>query len=152
MTSQPATERRARRSGMTPEAVRRRVSVPWALGIIIGVAALGGCTPPTEVVDLRATPPETWYAMQHMPVIPVGLPALVNAGSIGQIAGYGCGQTPDSANLAAVQQLQIKALRMRATAVTDVVIQTDGLGPCLMPYSVIAKGLAMAPRGIPPTY
>ena len=142
----------ARRSGITPGAVRQRAPCPMAVGLIIGVVALGGCTPPTDVVDLRAVPADTRYAMQHMPVMPVGLPGPVNAGSIGPIAGYGCGQTSDAASFDAVQQLQIKALRMRATAVTDVVIQPDGVGPCLMAYSAIAKGLAMAPRGIPPTY
>jgi len=152
MKSHPATKGCTRRSGMTPAAMRRRAPCLISVGLVMGVVALGGCSPPTDVVDLRTMPADTRYAMQQMPVMAIGVATPVDAGSIGPIAGYGCGQTSDAASLDAVHQLQIKALRMRATAVTDVVIQPDGIGPCLMAYSVIAKGLAMAPRGIPPTY
>jgi hypothetical protein len=134
--------------------LRRHAARLIAIGLILELGALAGCSAPTDVVDLRDVAPATQVAMRRMPILPLGIPAPADVGSIGPIAGYGCGQTSDAANQDAVQQLQIKALQIRATAVTDVVIQPAGIvsGPCMMSFRVMAKGLAMAPRGIPSSY
>jgi hypothetical protein len=132
--------------------VRRRGAGLTAAGLIVGLITLAGCEPPTEVIDLRDMPAGTRDAMLQMRVLPLGTALPEGVGSIGAIAGYGCGQTSDAASLAAVQQLQVKALRMHATAVADVLIRPAGIGPCMFPYSALAKGIAVAPRGIPSSY
>jgi hypothetical protein len=87
--------------------------------------------------------------MLHVPVLPLGLPGPTGVTSVGPIFGYGCGSSASGATTDAVQQLQIKALRMQATAVMDVLIAPAGIGPCSAGYSVTASGTAVAAGGVP---
>lgn len=113
---------------------------------------LTGCTAPTEVIDLQNAPEATRDAMLRIRVLPLGMPAPPDAGSIGPVSGYGCGSSSAEAASYAVQQLQAKALRMQATAIADVLFSSGGLGPCQLGNSVVASGIAVGPRGVPPTY
>jgi uncharacterized protein YbjQ (UPF0145 family) len=90
--------------------------------------------------------------MLHVQILPLGLPAPPGVGSVGPISAYGCGPSKSAAASDAIQQLQAKALRMHATAVVDVLIGPGGIGPCAAGYSATANGIAVAARGIPPTY
>jgi hypothetical protein len=117
--------------------------------VFVALTALSGCAPPTEVVDLRMTPPETWDAMLRLPVLPLGVPGPTGVASVGPIFGYGCGSSASGAAIDAVQQLQIKALRMEAAAVIDVLIAPAGIGPCNAGYGVTASGTAVAAWGFP---
>jgi hypothetical protein len=116
------------------------------------IVLLAGCAPPTEVIDLQNAPEATRSAMLHVQVLPLGMPAPPNAGSIGPISAYGCGRSPAEATSDTVQQLQAKALAMHATAVADVTFGPGGLGPCQFGYSATASGIGVGPLGIPPTY
>lgn len=114
--------------------------------------AFGGCSPPTEVVDLHNAPVATMDAMQRVAIVPLGRPGPAVAGSIGPISGYGCGQTPEAARLAAEQQIRVKAMAQHATAVVNVLYEPDGVGACLGGHNIIAHGIAVGPRGIPSSY
>jgi len=130
-----------------------KASVRGATLSFVVVAALVGCAPPTEVVDLSRAPQATLDAMVHVPVLPLGLPAPLGVGSVGPITAYGCGQSATAASGDAVQQLQVKALRMQATAVVDVLIGPGNIiGPCQLGYNATASGIAVAARGVPPTW
>jgi hypothetical protein len=130
-----------------------RTSVRRATLSFVVVAALVGCAPPTEVIDLSRAPQATLDAMVHVPVLPLGIPAPPGVGSVGPISAFGCGQSATAASSDAVQQLQVKALRMQATAVVDVLIGPGGIiGPCQMSYNATASGIAVAARGVPPTW
>lgn len=130
-----------------------RTSVRRATLSFVVVAALVGCAPPTEVIDLSWAPQATLDAMVHVPVLPLGIPAPPGVGSVGPISAFGCGQSATAASSDAVQQLQVKALRMQATAVVDVLIGPGGIiGPCQMGYNATASGIAVAARGVPPTW
>jgi hypothetical protein len=130
-----------------------KASVRGATLSFVVVAALVGCAPPTEVVDLSRAPQATLDAMVHVPVLPLGVPAPPGVGSAGPISAYGCGQSTTAASSDAVQQLQVKALRMQATAVVDVLIGPGGIiGPCQLGYNATASGIAVAARGVPPTW
>jgi hypothetical protein len=133
----------ARRSG------RRLPRKGPATRVLVALTALAACAAPTEVIDLSMTPQETWDAMLEVPVLPLGLPGPPGVGSVGPIFGYGCGSSASGAATDAVQQLQIKALRMQATAVMDVLIVPAGIGPCSAGYSVTASGTAVAAWGLP---
>ena len=130
---------------------RRIRSLP-TLCAATALAALAGCAPPTEVVDLRGAPQATLDAMLQVQILPLGMPAPPGVGSVGPIMAYGCGTSVSAAGNDAVTQLQAKALRMRATAVMDVLIGPGGIGPCMAGYSATASGTAVAARGVPPTY
>jgi hypothetical protein len=130
-----------------------KASVRGATLSFVVVAALVGCAPPTEVVDLSRAPQATLDAMVHVPVLPLGVPAPPGVGSVGPISAYGCGQSTTAASSDAVQQLLVKALRMQATAVVDVLIGPGGIiGPCQLGYNATASGIAVAARGVPPTW
>lgn len=116
------------------------------------LAILGGCAPPTDVIDLQKLPQATRDAMLNVPILPLGLPTPPGVGSVGPVSAYGCGPSPSDAGSDAVQQLQAKALRMQATAVVNVLFSSGGIGPCQLGYSTIASGVAVSARGIPPTY
>ncbi len=120
--------------------------------VLVALLAIAGCGPQTEVVDLRAAPKATTEAMQRVRIVPLGARGPAVAGSIGPISGYGCGQTPEAASLAAEQQIRVKALAQHATAVVDVLIEPDGLGVCMGGHNMIARGIAVGPRGIPSSY
>ena len=120
---------------------------------LLVVAALVGCAPPTDVIDLSRAPQATLDAMVHVPVLPLGMPAPPGVGSVGPITAFGCGQSATAASSDAVQQLQVKALRMQATAVMDVLIGPGNIiSPCQFGYNATASGIAVAARGVPPTY
>jgi len=125
-------------------------SPPFAM--VVALLAMAGCTPPTEVVDLRAAPQATKDAMLQVKILPLGTPAPAGAGSVGPISGYGCAPTTEAASTEAVRQLQVKALRLRAVAVIDVLIGPADNTLCLGGQNVIASGIAVAPRGISPSY
>ncbi len=114
--------------------------------------AAGGCGAPTEVVDLRNAPQATRDAMQRMDIAPLGTPAPPGTGSIGPVSGYACAQTSEEAGVAAVQQIRVKAIALHATAVVDVLIEPEGTGICLGGYNMIARGIAVGPRGVPSSY
>jgi hypothetical protein len=119
---------------------------------LVGLLAFGGCSPPTEVLDLRNAPQATKDALQRVRIVPLGVPGPPVAGSIGPVSGYGCAPTPEAASVEAEQQIRAKAITQRATAVIDVLIEPDGTGVCLNGYNMIARGIAVGPRGIPPSY
>jgi hypothetical protein len=136
-----------------PEAARRSGRLlprKWlAACMLVALTALTACAAPTEVINLSMTPHETWDAMLRVPVLPLGLPGPPGVASVGPIFGYGCGSSASGAATDAVQQLQIKALRMQATAVMDVLIAPAGIGPCSAGYSATASGTALAAWGRP---
>jgi hypothetical protein len=119
---------------------------------LVALLAFGGCSPPTEVVDLHYAPKATTDAMQRVSILPLGRPGPAGAGSIGPIEGYGCGPTPEDASVAAEQQIRVKAMAKHATAVVDVLIEPDGLGVCPGGHNMIARGIAVGPRGVPSSY
>jgi hypothetical protein len=104
------------------------------------------------VVDLRYAPSLTTDAMQRVLIVPLGRRGPAVAGAIGPIEGYGCGPTPEEASVAAEQQIRVKALAKHATAVVDVLIEPEGLGVCPGGHNMIARGIAVGPRGIPSSY
>jgi hypothetical protein len=128
----------------------RRLSI-MAMALV-GLLAFAGCSPPTEVLDLRNAPQATQDALQRVRIVPLGVPGPAVAGSIGPVSGYGCAPTPEAASVAAEQQIRAKAITQRATAVIDVLIEPDGTGICLNGYNMIARGIAVGPRGIPSSY
>jgi hypothetical protein len=129
--------------------VPRRCALAVAL---LAMLALAGCSPPTEVIDLHYAPKATQDAMQRVSIVPLGAPGPAVVGSIGPISGYGCAQTPEAASVAAVQQIRVKAMAQHATAVVDVLIEPDGLGVCPGGRNMIARGIAVGPRGVPSSY
>jgi hypothetical protein len=130
------------------ENYRRGVAVLSLLALLL----LDGCSPPTEVVDLRYAPLATQDAMQHVAIVPLGRRGPVVAGSIGPVSGFGCAPTPEAAKIAAEQQIRVKALAEHATAVVDVLFESDGMGVCLGGHNMVAHGIAVGPRGIPSSY
>jgi hypothetical protein len=128
---------------------RRRGATAIAL---LALLAFAGCSPPTEVVDLHFAPPATKEAMQRVNIVPLGLRGPPVVGSIGPISGYGCAPTPEAARLAAEDQIRVKAMAQHATAVLDVLFEPDGLGVCTGGHNILARGIAVGPRGIPPSY
>jgi hypothetical protein len=138
------TERRVRWAVRSMISAPARRAVP-ATGLAVWMLALTGCSPPTEVVDLQDVPPITQYSMARVPVLPPGLPPLGEVGTIGPIEGFGCARTREDANREAVRQLQMKALQWQATAVTNVLMDPTTSLACSQAYSVIARGIAVAP-------
>lgn len=128
------------------------MNLPDLFPVICILTILGGCAPPTDVVDLQKLPQATRDAMLNVPILPLGAPPPPGTGSVGPVSAYGCGPSPSDAASDAVQQLQAKALRMQATAVVNVLFGPGGLGPCQLGYSTTASGIAVAARGVPPTY
>lgn len=123
--------------------------------IILSLAAailLARCAPPTGVVDVAALGPATQLAMQRVPVSGPGQRISGELGSVGPVSGYGCGTSPAAARASALQQLRIKTLQLRATAVENAVTEPASAVLCSGSYAVIAHGIAVAPRGVPPTY
>jgi hypothetical protein len=126
----------------------------WTMAAGAVVTILAGCSPPvTDVVDLQLAPQATWDAMLNVQILPLGLPAPPDVGSVGPVLSYGCGAAPIEASTNAVQQLRAKALRLQAVAVMDVLLQPGGRGaPCGQAYAVMGSGIALAHRGIPSTW
>jgi hypothetical protein len=126
------------------------------LHAVLGLCAVSlftGCaTPTTDVVDLSLAPAATQDAMLRVQILPLGMNAPSNVGSVGPIAGYGCGDTPTDAATNAVQQLQVKALQRQATAVMSVVLAQATPSGCAGAYAANATGIAVAQRGIPPVW
>lgn len=117
------------------------------------VLALAACAqPPAEVVDMTNVPELTRDAMVQVRVLPLGVSAPMYAGSVGPVSGFGCAANPADAAADAIQQLKIKALQMRATAVIDVSISTAGGTACANGYGAHAAGIAVAARGVPSTF
>jgi hypothetical protein len=116
------------------------------------LVTLAGCGPPTDVIDTSNLPAATRDAMLQVQILPLGEPVPQGVGSVGPVAGYGCGATAVDASSAAVEQLQLKAMRLHAVGVTDVLIASANSVPCYAPFAALAKGTAVAPRGVPPTY
>lgn len=121
-----------------------------SLALLLGCAAC--VSQPVSVIDLSAAPQGTLDAMLHVPVLPLGMPPPQGVGSVGQITGYGCDVSGSAAATGAVQQLRAKALLLQATAVTDVLITQVGGSGCSAGYAVTASGIAVAARGVPPTW
>jgi hypothetical protein len=124
----------------------------FVTGLVMALALLGGCEPQTDVVDLRDAPQSTRDAMLRVKILPLGTPAPANVGAIGSVSGLGCGQSSVAAGGEAVEQLRVKALRMHATSVMDVVIGPADMGSCMGSSGAIANGIAIGPRGIPSSY
>jgi hypothetical protein len=126
------------------------------LGAALSLFAIlfyAGCaTPTTDVIDLSLAPAATQDAMLRVQILPLGMNAPSNVGSVGPIAGYGCGDTPTDAATNAVQQLQVKALQRQATAVMSVVLAQATPSGCAGAYAANATGIAVAQRGIPPVW
>jgi hypothetical protein len=120
--------------------------------VLLALLALDGCGPPTEVVDLQYASLDTIDALQRVNIVPLGKRGPVVAGSIGPIFGYGCGPTPAEAKFAADQQIRVKAMTEHATAVVDVLYEPEGLGVCAGGHNMMARGIAVGPRGIPSSY
>jgi len=130
---------------------RRRPGRAVGIALACALASLAGCAPPTDVIDTSLLPQANKDAMVQVQIVPLGAAAPGDVGTIGPIAGYGCGSTSVEATSNAVEQLQLKALRLRATAVTQVLIQPSASISCLQ-NSALARGIAVAPSAIPPTY
>jgi hypothetical protein len=128
-----------------------RLPTAIAMCPIIALSALVGCAAPTDVIDLRTAPQMTQDAMLQVKILPLGMPAPAGAGSVSPVAGYGCASTTEAASEAAVRQLRVKALRLHATAVADVLIG-PAEGVICVGYNMIASGIAVAPRGLPSSY
>ena len=122
------------------------------LGAALGAVALGGCNPPTTIIDVANAPQLTRDAMLNVFILPLGMETPPGVGSVGPISGFGCGATPVDASGAAVEQLRIKALEMRATGVVGVMIASSTTSPCQGGYGMLANGIAVAPRAMPPTW
>jgi hypothetical protein len=118
-----------------------------AASALVALNVLTACAAPTEVVDLSVTPQATLDAMLRVQILPLGISGPTGVGSVGPILGYGCGSSASGAVTDAVQQLQVKALSMRAIAVIDVLIAPTG--PCYAGYSATARGTAVAASGLP---
>ncbi len=137
---------------MTSDAGRRCTVTAVVLALAGILTAFTGCAPQIEVVDLRDVPQPTREAMTRMPIVPLGGPSPPGVGSLGPVEAYGCGQSPSVATANAVQQLQIKALQMHATAVVDVLFDQGGGNGSCQGNGTTANGIGVAPRGIPPSY
>ena len=138
--------------GACDQGLRLRGTYAAVIGLVILAVTLAGCAPPTDVVDLRDVPQVTRDAMVQMPILPLGVPAPFGVVWLGQVEGYGCGNSPVAASDAAIQQLQIKALMVHAGAVVNVLMQpTDGLA-CNAPYGSIATGTAVPQKIVPSGY
>jgi hypothetical protein len=120
--------------------------------LVLGMVVLGGCDPPPEVIDLQTAPQATRDAMLRVKILPLGTPAPADAGAIGPVTGLGCGQVSVDAATQAVEQLRVKAMRMHATAVMDVIIGPADFGSCMGHAGATANGIAIGPRGIPSSY
>jgi hypothetical protein len=117
------------------------------------VLVLAACAqPPTDVVDMTNVPELTRDAMVQVRVLPLGVSLPMYAGSVGPVSGFGCAANPADATADAIQQLKIKALQMRATAVIDVAISSAGGTACNYGYGAHAAGIAVAARGVPSTF
>jgi len=126
--------------GACDQFLRSRGRCAMVIGLVILVGSLAACAPPTEVVDLRDVPQATRDAMVQLPVLPLGIAIPAGVTWFGQIDGYGCGSNPTEAANAAVQQLQIKALMIHATAVVNVLMQPADGFTCNAYYGAIATG------------
>lgn len=129
----------------------RRTTRPALLGAA-ALAGLAGCAPPTTIIDVANAPQLTRDAMLNVFVLPLGMDTPPGVGSVGPISGFGCGATPVDASGAAVEQLRIKALEMRATGVVGVMIASSTASTCQGGYGMLANGIAVAPRAMPPTW
>ena len=117
------------------------------------VLALSACAqPPTEVVDMTNVPELTRDAMVQVRVLPLGVSVPMYAGSIGPVSGFGCAANPADATADAIQQIKIKALQMRATAVIDVSISSAAGTACSYGFGAHAAGIAVAARGVPSSF
>jgi hypothetical protein len=116
---------------------------------LAALAALNACSPPTDVINLTLTPQATRDAMLNVQIVPLGWAGPRGIGSVGPVMGYGCASSAGAASSAAVQQLQVKALSMQATAVVDVLLTPLGNSPCFAGYSVLASGTAVGVRNPP---
>jgi hypothetical protein len=137
---------------MLPIAMAQRAGKLSAVAALVALAALGGCEQPIETVDLRTAPQATWDAMLKIKVIPLGSPTPSGTGAIGPVSGVGCAQASVDASGQAVEQLRVKALRLHATAVTDVLIEPGSAFTCPGNYVSVANGMAVGPRAIPSSY
>ncbi len=113
---------------------------------------VASCAPPTNVIDLSVLPQATQDEMLRVQILPLGMSPPPNLGSVGPIEGYACGNSPTDAAANAVQQLQVKALQRQATAVMSVVLAQATPAGCWAPNAVTASGIALAYRGIPPSW
>ena len=140
--------------GGVRSALSKAVAPGWAPSALamLGLLTLGGCNPPTTIVDIGSAPQMTRDAMLNVMILPLGMQTPPGVGSVGPVSGFGCGATPVDASGAAVEQLRIKALEMRATGVVDVMLQSSTSTPCQGGYGVLGNGSAVAPRAMPPTW
>jgi hypothetical protein len=133
-----------------------RCAAPAGRSALVALALLilAGCipAPPTEVVDLRDAPQATRDALLRVQILPLGVAAPPDVGAVATVSSYGCGSTPVAASTDAIEQLRAKALLNQATAVMDVLLGPGGPGPCNAGYSATASGMALAARGVPPTW
>ncbi len=90
--------------------------------------------------------------MLRVQILPLGMSAPPNVGSVGQLEGYGCGNSPTDGAASAIQQLQAKALQRQATAVMSAALSRALPAGCWATNAVTASGIAVANRGIPPTW
>ncbi len=122
-------------------------------GACCAILALTGCyQPPTPVVDMSLVPEMTRDAMVQVRVLPLGAMPPMYAGSVGPVSGFGCAANPADATADAIQQLKIKTLAMRATAVIDVSIASASGTSCNYGFGAYASGIAVAPRAVPSSF
>jgi Putative heavy-metal-binding len=98
---------------------------------VIGITLpLVACVPAfVDVVDVRAVPTSTLDAALKIPVFPLGTQAPANTHVIAPIEAYSCkhlNTDPPATTGNALQQLQIKALQVKANAIINVTFDTRG--------------------------
>ena len=101
---------------------------PWAF-LLLSLAALTGCSPFVEVVDLKAVPEATRDASMQVRIIPLGMPVPAGIRMVGPVEAYSCKALlwdPPATQGNALQQLQLKALKMGADAVVNVAFDLRG--------------------------
>ena len=68
-----------------PSHLRRFPIVRRSCCTLALLALLSGCAPPTDVIDLSQTPQVMQDAMLRVPVLPLGAPLPLYAGSVGPV-------------------------------------------------------------------
>ena len=139
------------------------IKIPLTLAIvpalIVGCAGERFAVPQISVVELVRASDTSEHRIEQISdtavqvrVLPLGVSVPMYAGSVGPVSGFGCAANPADATADAIQQIKIKALQMRATAVIDVSISSAAGTACSYGFGAHAAGIAVAARGVPSTF
>ena len=139
------------------------IKIPLTLAIvpalIVGCAGERFAVPQISVVELVRASDTSEHRIEQISdtavqvrVLPLGVSVPMYAGSVGPVSGFGCAANPADATADAIQQIKIKALQMRATAVIDVSISSAAGTACSYGFGAHAAGIAVAARGVPSSF